>query len=78
MIELLISLFKNIFWILTTGISVFLSVILLGKKNRQLEESNQVINSIQKQNEIKQNVNKHTDSELDRELQKWKKPKEPS
>lgn len=78
MIELFITLFRNIFWILATGISVFVSVILLGKKNKQLDESDQIINSIEKQNEIKQNVNKHTDSELDRELQKWKKPEEPS
>jgi len=73
MILLMVNFFKSIFIGIAGLISLVISVIFLERRYRENSINKDIVNSIERQNEIKENIDSLTDSELDARLQKWQK-----
>lgn len=61
---------------LISALLIYIFGFLKGKRNGKEKENENVVNSVQKSNKIKQNVMLYSDSKLNDTVQKWNKARD--
>ena len=59
-----------------SALLIYIFGFLKGKKNESVKENENVVDSVQKANKIKQDVMLYSDSKLDDAVQKWNKARD--